>query len=130
MAGRLEEELQRIREELDALALYAPRNEGELYTEEQEEYISEMIGKWASGEPWSPEDVPRASSPQRRPPRGGSSTGRETSSRSSRRCSTRASSTPNSTQPRKEDRLSTVEGESYTTAEAAKVFRVTPGRIR
>ncbi len=40
MAGRLEEELQRIREELDALALYAPRNEGffdaELYAAEEE----------------------------------------------------------------------------------------------
>lgn len=65
MAGRLEDELQRIREELDALDFYAPRDEDELFTEEQEEYISEMLGKWASGEPWSPEDVPEGLFPTR-----------------------------------------------------------------
>ena len=58
MAGRLEEKLARAREELEALAFYAPRDEGEPFTEEQEEYVSEVLDKWASGEPWSPENVP------------------------------------------------------------------------
>lgn len=57
--GRLEEEMQRIREELDALDFYAaPRDVGELFTKEQDEYISEVLAKWTSGESWSPEDVP------------------------------------------------------------------------
>lgn len=56
MASRLEEELKAIREELDALEFYAPREAS--FTEEELVYYSEMVDNWVSGEPWSPEDVP------------------------------------------------------------------------
>ncbi len=69
MAGRLEEELKAIQEELDSLDFLAPRDVN--FTPEEEAYSNEMFDAWLEGKPWDPESVPDIPLVPDPPPGGG-----------------------------------------------------------
>ncbi len=55
--GRLEDELARLREEIEGLLLLAGPRKAEL-TDEEAAYLGDLLATWEAGEPWSVADVP------------------------------------------------------------------------